>query len=205
MRFIAAALLGLITLPTVAQVGSAPVLTRVLEEKTDNIWHRTLLSIDTGQVTLVDGSHGAGVVVYTFPVRVQDGLLSSHVQTFIFSAAWNGTVTNTANFNASTADTYSFSLGTAVAADDATLTSTETNIGGATSTTPFTIDTNSGTTLSTPVSSVLARCDSWCATFPGANAKVAFNFAVAAANNSGDNTFRATGTLEIIWITMGAK
>jgi hypothetical protein len=159
-------------------------------------WHRTHLPINvTGanSVTLADGSHGASVLLASFP-------LGANGSTFILSASFAGTITNTSGFSADPADTFSFGFGTAAAADDATLTGSETSL-----TQPVqTIDTASGTVTTRPVATAVARCDAWCNTFPGQNAKIYANFAINAANNSTANTFTVTGTLEIIWMTLTA-
>lgn len=151
--------------------------------------HRTVLTVavsGTNKVTLADGDHGGGKVVYTFP----DGYI------YVLGATLDGTVTNTANFNASTDDLFYFAIGTATAADDNDLTATEADIIA-----KLTIDTASGTSTTRAETGVLATP----AAFDGTSSAVTLsaNFAVEATDNSDANDFTLTGTVVILWANIG--
>ena len=136
----------------------------------------------TNLATLADGAHGGGKVEFTFPA----GLI------YIVGCTATGTVVNSTNFNASTADTYSFAVGSATAGDDDDLTSTEANI-----LPKQTIDTASGSLAS----QVIGAVSTTPAMLNGVNtaAAVYVNYAIAAANNHAGNTF-GTSTMKVkIW------
>jgi hypothetical protein len=154
--------------------------------------HRTVLSVRvTGadKVTLADGAHGGGTLVYTFP----EG------QVAILGAVFNGTVTNTDGFNAHAADTFSFGVGVVVGADDDALTGTEQNLIASQA-----VDTVGGTTLTRAVGVVGPTTPVYVdGTSSAATAYV--NFAIAAANNSAAVDFTASGTLTVVWALLGDK
>jgi hypothetical protein len=150
------------------------------------VGHQSIISVSTGNVVLADGSHGAGVLVYSLP----EG--SSAMLGCIFS----GTVTNTANFNATDNDTFSIGIGSVTADDGGVLSGVEVTYGPST-----TVDTNSGTTTTRtqtiPKGSVTSV---YSMSAPGG---IYFNFAINDLCNSGSNTFTATGTLTCTWIWCG--
>lgn len=135
---------------------------------------------------LADGDHGTGIKVYDMP----EGRI------FILGATIDASITTSANYNASTADTYYVSMGTVVGADDNDLTGTEADIIPRT-----TIDTDSGGTLTADWHAALASA----AQFDGtATAKDLYvNAACADANNTDANTYAITGTATITWINLG--
>lgn len=172
-------------LVTAAGVGSAGTGVSAVENG-DGVFHKTTLTCTAVSVTLADGAHGGGQLLYTFP----EGVVK------ILGTTLDGAVTNTAAFNASTADTFSFALGQVVGADDDDLTSTEASIFA-----KVTEDTDSGGTLT-------RASDGYFATDLAvdghtAAATVYANFAVAAANNTDANDFGLTGTVTITWVNLG--
>jgi hypothetical protein len=142
----------------------------------------TLTVSSTNLATLADGAHGAGKVEFTFPA----GLI------YIVGCTATGTVVNSTNFNATTADTYSFAIGSATAADDDDLTSTEANI-----LPKQTIDTASGTLAS----QVIGAVSTTPAMLNGVStpAAVYLNYAIADANNHAANTFGTSALVVKIW------
>ena len=152
----------------------------------DGAIHKTVVTLNAVGVTLADGAHGSGELIYTFPQGVVK----------ILGVTLDGTVTNTALFNASTADTYSFALGQVVAADDDDLTSTEATVFA-----KVTEDTVDGSVLS-------FASDGYFATDLAIDghttpATIYANWAIAAANNSDANDFTLTGTVTITWVNLG--
>lgn len=156
-------------------------------------FHRTTLTlaVSGGQlVTLADGDHGGGRALYTFPegyIYIVGGVLNASA------------VTNTANFNASTNDTFSFAIGTATAADDNDLTSTEANVIA-----KQTVDTDSGGTLTRALTNTGITTPIY---VDGTAAAVGLfaNFAVADAMNTDANDFGVVGTLTVVWAYLGDK
>jgi hypothetical protein len=142
----------------------------------------TLTVTGASLATLADGAHGGGKVEFTFPA----GLI------YIVGCTATGTVVNSTNFNATTADTYSFAIGSATAADDDDLTSTEANI-----LPKQTIDTASGTLAS----QVIGAVSTTPAMLNGVStpAAVYLNYAIAAANNHASNTFGTSALVVKIW------
>jgi hypothetical protein len=154
--------------------------------------HRTTITLATtgaNKVTLADGDHGGGKLLYTFP----EG------EIIIWGAVLDGVVTNTGNFNASTNDLFSFAIGTGAAADDNDLTSTEANVVA-----KITVDTDSGGTLTRAEKAIGLTTPIY---LDGTTTPITLyaNFAVAATQNSGSNDFGVTGTLVILWSNAGDK
>lgn len=155
----------------------------------DGTIHQTVLTLTlTGahDLDLADGGHGAGIKVYDLP----EGRILVLGATCDVSVAHNG------EFNATAADTFSLAVGTAVAADDDALTSTEADL------IPVqTLDTESGAT--TPLAAKAALAAS--AQFDGTTTPidVCVNVACADANNSDATTYAVTGTLTLTWINLG--
>ncbi len=151
--------------------------------------HQTVLTFTlTGanDLDLADGAHGTGVKVYDFPAG----------RILILGATINASIAHNGAFNASTADTFSFGVGTAVGADDDALTSTEVDLIPS-----QTMDTDSGATSPLTAGAALAAS----AQFDGTSTAkdVYVNVACAAANNSGATTYAVTGTLTLTWINLG--
>ncbi len=183
-------------------IGGEPAGTRntsnttAVTEKMGGMHITTITVSVTGdsKVTLADGAHGAGKLIYTFP----EGFI------YMLGGVIDGTITNTAAFNADTADTFRFSIGTLEANDDGDLTDSS---GGFTEYTPgwssggFTIDTAGGTTTTRVQQSLLIALAGTGSSSAGLPFYV--NFAVPDANNSGSNDFTFTGTLRLVWVLEG--
>ena len=151
--------------------------------------HKTVITVTftgTNKFTLADGAHGTGKLMYTFP--------EGYIQ--VLGITVTGTLVNTANFNADTADTFSWGIGTATAADDATLSSTEQDLIAVAA-----VDTASGVTLTRTQTGVLHTVTAWDGTTTAMKAYM--NLAIAAANNSDSNDFTFSGTITIVWANLG--
>lgn len=140
----------------------------------------TLDLTDTNEISLADGAdHGAGVKIYDFPAG----------RILILGAVINcTTATENATEGAATVD---LAVGTATAADDATLTSTEANI------IPSTATDNGEDTWKAAMAAS--------AQFDGTSTAVALyvNAGVTDAISSGAVAVAITGTLTVTWINLG--
>ena len=154
-----------------------------------NETHTTILTFTlTGDndLDLADGDHGTGIKIYDLP----EGRI------LILGATINAVVVTSANYNASPNDVFVVSMGTAVGADDNTLTGTEVDIIPSTE-----LDTVSATALTLDWHAALAAS----AQFDGTTTPVDIyvNAACTDASNSGANTYAITGTVTITWINLG--
>lgn len=151
--------------------------------------HQTVLTLTlTGanDLDLADGAHGTGVKIYDLP----EGRI------LVLGATINASVAHNGAFNASTADTFSFAVGTAVGADDDDLTSTEADL-----IPKLTLDTADGATSPLAAAGALAASAHFDGTTTAKDVYV--NVACAAANNSDATTYAVTGTLTLTWINLG--
>ena len=155
----------------------------------DGTIHQTVLTFTlTGDddIDLADGDHGTGVKVYDFP----DGRI------LVLGVTINGSVAHNGAFNASDDDHFYMSMGTAIGADDNSLTGTEADLIPS-----VTLDTASGATTPLDVHSELAASAHFDGTSTAVDVYV--NVAVEATDNSGATTYALTGTATITWINLG--
>lgn len=153
---------------------------------------KTTLTFNAFTDTLTDGA-AAGVsnLLYTFPVG----------RIYVVSAVINAAVTNDAGFEASPNDVWLGAIGTAAAANDATLTSTEADIIAST-----TFDTANGTDGHHAwKADMTAGGDS---VFDGTSTAVKLYFNAAAADasittNNATCGMQSGGTLTVYWINLG--
>ena len=158
-------------------------------ERGDGSIHQTVLTLTltgTHDLDLADGAHGTGIKIYDLP----EGRI------LVLGATINASVAHNGAFNPSTADTFSFAVGTAVGADDDDLTSTEVDL-----IPKLTLDTASGGTSPLAAAGALAASAHFDGTTTAKDVYV--NVACAAANNSGATTYAVTGTLTLSWINLG--
>lgn len=171
----------------------------------DGIWHKTVLTLDlTGAngITLADGSHGSGKLIYTWP----EGIILDELY---FTDL---VITNTANFNADPNDYFYVSLGLMLANDDGDLS-----------------DNNGGDVYDSKLFPEAAVCriypntckedtvsgtdtshdghwqSGYSATINGTDTPIPvyINIAVPDACNSGSNDFTVTGTVILSWRLLG--
>ena len=175
---------------TSSGVGAVVTARGSVVEEGNSVMHKTTITITNGAIiaTLADADHGAGVVLYDFPA----GVIAIH------GVTCNMVVTNSAAFEASDNDHYFVGVGTVIAADDATLATTEQNLIAV-----INEDTAAGVTLTHTEQTFLATtvivdgsstaCD------------VALNFAVAGNQVSGSNNFGVQdgATITITWSNLG--
>jgi len=150
----------------------------------NGVVHQTVLTLTltgTNDIDLADGAnHGTGVKIYDFPAG----------RILILGAVING-VTAIAGASGGGA-TLPLAVGTAVGADDATLTLTEANI------IPSTATANGASTFKAALA-VEAQ-------FDGATTDAVdlyFNAAVTDAVSASAVTIAVTGTLTITWVNLG--
>jgi hypothetical protein len=154
----------------------------------DSCIHKTVLTLTPAAIAVADGASNGHAHIYTFP----RGLIQ------IVGGVIDGSILCTANFNASTADLFYASVGTADGSG--ALSTSEVNLVAST-----TFDTESGGMLTHAWHGVAgvstAAID---ASTTGGSALVAkINIYVPTANDSGDNTFTVTGTLKMYWYNLG--
>lgn len=156
----------------------------------DSIYHKTVLRFtltSANDIDLADGAdHGAGVKVYDFPAG----------RILILGAVIDGYVTCNDAFNADPNDVFYLACGSATAADDADLTSTEADIIPKT-----TFDTVGNTVAAFDWHSQLATS----AQFDGTSSALDLyvNAAVADASTTKAVTIAVTGTITITWANLG--
>lgn len=153
----------------------------------DGVLHQTIVTFTlTGahDLDMADDDHGTGIKVYDFPAgSIQIlGATCNAIATSVNTGAGGGT--------------YPMALGSAVGADDNTLTSTEADIIPSTAITGGTGSTASDfhATLAAPILFVNAG---------GADLDLYCNAAITAAVAEGAVTIAVTGTATITWINMG--
>jgi len=135
---------------------------------------------------LPDGNHGTGIKVFDMP----EG------QILILGATINAVVVTSDNYNDTANDVFVVSMGTAVGADDATLTGTEVDIIPSTE-----LDTVSHTSLTLDWHAALGASAQFDGT--GTPKDLYVNAAIADASNTDANTYAITGTATITWINLG--
>jgi hypothetical protein len=137
--------------------------------------------------TLAQGDHGTGKQIYTFPAGA----------IYIIGCTLNGTTTSTTtNYADNPNDVFVAAIGTASAADDNALTSTEADIIASTtfdtaSRTVFTWDFHAQTKVQTLYDGTTS------------NAGLYMNTAITTASSTAENTMVFTGQLQIFWINLG--
>lgn len=150
----------------------------------DGTIHQTVLTLTlTGanDLDLADGDHGIGVKIYDFPEgRI---LILGAVADIAMATTGVGAHPN---------DQYSVALGSVTAADDNDLTATEADI--------IAKITADGETTAAAHGQLAAS-----AQFDGTSSALDlfFNVACANANNTGAQTYAATGTVTITWVNLG--
>ncbi len=149
----------------------------------DGVLHQTTLTFTLGgtDLNLADGDHGTGIKVYDFP--------AGSIQ--ILGATCNAVVTST-NAEGGGA-TFPMALGSAVGADDNTLTSTEADIIPSTAIAGGSAK-DFHATLAAPI--LLSNAG-------GANLDLYVNAAITAAVATGAVVITVTGTVTITWINVG--
>jgi hypothetical protein len=146
--------------------------------------HKTVLTLTltgTYDLDLADGDHGTGSAIYTFPagrILILGSVLDAAMATTGIGAHAN--------------DTYSVGIGSETAADDNTLSSTEQDL--------VAVITADGQSTATAHGQLAAS-----AQFDGTTSALVayFNVACANANNTGVQTYAATGTWTVTWINLG--
>lgn len=154
----------------------------------DGVNHKTVLTLSGAPLAIADGDFENSYVLYTFPEGSinLDGVVVDVTATML-----------TTNFNASTDDLYNWGMGSTTNDDgDGTISAT-----GLDMCPNVSVDTVSGTQVVNAVQSVLAASTS----FDGTSTAITMNlnWAVPAANDSGDNTNTFTGTVTFPWKLVG--
>lgn len=170
------------SVPTTAlDVGSAVSTKSTAVEYGNGFIHKTVLTLTlTGQLTLADGDHGTGVKVYDFP--------AGHI--VVVGAEVAGVTTT----GAGQTGTFPMAVGTAVGADDATLTSTEANVIPSIAVTQGTAQSWNNTSTAVLVSTA----------GPTTPVDLYVNCSSADANiGAAGSIHTVTGTLVVVWQNVG--